>query len=229
MCSAQTRELLHNALRNRDDAVIGLGPGAKDEDVVAATEARRLTDSIGDPDLLKKQNEQVDRLYEALKPKPLSIDDTLRACFSELPKKQGEQADTLYEALKPKPPSTNDTLGACFSDLLTKQDEQGDRLYKAVEGLKAKAPAIDEKTAFWNAYKTLADEHDKDFQQRYGTDLAPTQSLLYISLGSTLLASLLAVLGKQWLMYYSAADERGTIEARGLALQRKFAASADGI
>ncbi|KAJ7794762.1 hypothetical protein B0H14DRAFT_2532730 [Mycena olivaceomarginata] len=48
------------------------------------------------------------------------------------------------------------------------------------------------------------------------------QSLLYISLGSTLLAALLAVLGKQWLMYYSAAGERGTIETRGLERQRKL-------
>jgi hypothetical protein len=46
--------------------------------------------------------------------------------------------------------------------------------------------------------------------------------LLYISLGSTLLAALLAVLGKQWLMYYSAPGERGTMEARGLARQHKF-------
>jgi hypothetical protein len=38
----------------------------------------------------------------------------------------------------------------------------------------------------------------------------------------TLLAALLAVLGKQWLMYYSAAGDRGTIEARGLERQRKF-------
>ncbi|KAJ7749839.1 hypothetical protein DFH07DRAFT_721126, partial [Mycena maculata] len=120
-------------------------------------------------------------------------------------------------------------------------------------------------TNFWNLYKTLADEHDREFHQKYSTELdtalifvriapikfqaglfsavasafiiqiqpeitphhtAPTilvaQSLLYISLGSTLLAALLAVLGKQWLMYYMAAGERGTLEARGLERQRKF-------
>lgn len=48
------------------------------------------------------------------------------------------------------------------------------------------------------------------------------QSILYISLGSTLLAALLAVLGKQWLMYYSAAGERGSNETRGLERQRKL-------
>jgi hypothetical protein len=48
------------------------------------------------------------------------------------------------------------------------------------------------------------------------------QSLLYISLCSTLLTALLAVLRKQWVMYYSAAGERGTIEAHGLERQHKF-------
>ncbi|KAJ7842453.1 hypothetical protein B0H14DRAFT_2316343, partial [Mycena olivaceomarginata] len=120
----------------------------------------------------------------------------------------------------------------------------------------------DKKTAFWTAYKTLADEFDKEFQRKYGNDLdtslifaglfsavssafiiqiqpelqmdpntttqallgllvqnitgatapaallppptGPTtivvvaQCLLYFSLFSTLLAALLAVLGRQW-------------------------------
>jgi hypothetical protein len=105
---------------------------------------------------------------------------------------------------------------------------------------------MDKRTKFWNAYKTLANEHDGEFKEQYSNDLnislifvgtiqlcAPVllilnyilkaglfsavdsafiiqiqpgiqphgtpatiilaQSLLYISLGSTLLASLLAV------------------------------------
>ncbi|KAJ7098888.1 hypothetical protein C8R44DRAFT_888736 [Mycena epipterygia] len=48
------------------------------------------------------------------------------------------------------------------------------------------------------------------------------QSLLYLSLFSTLFAALLAVLGKQWIMYYNSAGERGTIAERGLERQRKF-------
>ncbi|KAJ6529354.1 hypothetical protein B0H19DRAFT_1333254 [Mycena capillaripes] len=44
------------------------------------------------------------------------------------------------------------------------------------------------------------------------------QSLLYISLGSTLLAAMLAVHGMQWLMHYSAEGEKGTLDSRGLAL-----------
>ncbi|KAJ7626465.1 hypothetical protein B0H17DRAFT_963424, partial [Mycena rosella] len=135
------------------------------------------------------------------------------------------------------------------------------RLHTTLESLRPPKPA-DKKTAFWTAYKTLADEFDKEFQRKYGNDLdtmlifaglfsavssafiieiqpefqpnpnsmtetlllalvqnitggtppgiempGPTgpgalvvvaQSLLYFSLLSTLLAALLAVLGKQW-------------------------------
>ncbi|KAJ7081925.1 hypothetical protein C8R44DRAFT_894905 [Mycena epipterygia] len=121
-----------------------------------------------------------------------------------------------------------------------------------------KVVATDKKTEFWNAYKTVAEEYDKEFKEKYGTDLDTAlifaglfsavssvfiiqiqtqiqimntpriilvaQSLLYISLFATLMAALLAVLGKQWLMYYSAAD-RGSMEQRGIARQRKL----DGI
>ncbi|KAJ6589419.1 hypothetical protein B0H19DRAFT_237042, partial [Mycena capillaripes] len=125
-----------------------------------------------------------------------------------------------------------DTLKSCFSDLIKKQEE----IQKAVESLKPPPPATDKKTAFWTAYMKLADEHDKEFQQKYSTDLdtalifaglfsavssafiiqiqtqfipdtqvplvlIAVQSLLYISLFTTLLAALLAVLGKQWVMY----------------------------
>ncbi|KAJ7911625.1 hypothetical protein B0H13DRAFT_1583939, partial [Mycena leptocephala] len=60
--------------------------------------------------------------------------------------------------------------------------------------------------------------------QLHGTPviIVVAQSLFYISLGSTLLAALLAVLRKQWLMFYSAAGERGTMEARCLQRQRKL-------
>ncbi|KAJ7840805.1 hypothetical protein B0H14DRAFT_2165446, partial [Mycena olivaceomarginata] len=122
---------------------------------------------------------------------------------------------------------------------------------------------------FWTAYKTLSDEQDKEFQQKYSTDLDTSlifvrncllqllkaglfsavssafiiqiqpelqkgpndpqpqalvliaQSFLYISLFSTLLVALLAVLGKQWIVHYMAAGSRGTLEERGVERQRK--------
>ncbi|KAJ7930137.1 hypothetical protein B0H13DRAFT_916103 [Mycena leptocephala] len=158
------------------------------------------------------------------------------------------------------PVSDNDRLIAvlqtCFSELIKKQEDQGDRLHRAMEALKTQVPATDKKTSFWNSYMKLADEHDKEFQQKYSTDLDTAlifaglfsavssafiiqiqpqlmvsnpltiilvaQSMLYISLLTTLLAALLAVLGKQWIMYYQAAGSRGTIEERGLERQRKL-------
>ncbi|KAJ6506303.1 hypothetical protein C8R47DRAFT_1241564 [Mycena vitilis] len=148
------------------------------------------------------------------------------------------------------------TIERCFSELTKKQEDQSNRFHETLQTLKPKLPTTDTKTAFWNAYKTLADEHDKELQQKYSTDLDTAlifaglfsavdsafiiqiqpaiqprgtplvvlvaQNLLYVSLFSTLLAALLAVLGKQWLMHYTAAGERGTIEARGLERQRKL-------
>ncbi|KAJ7670707.1 hypothetical protein DFH06DRAFT_140826 [Mycena polygramma] len=164
--------------------------------------------------------------------------------------------DQLDERISDSNDRLVNTLEKCFSELMQKQESQSDKFYKALKALKPKPPAIDKNTAFWTAYKTLADEHDKEFQQKYSTDLDTSlifaglfsavdsafiiqiqpdiqphgtplvilvaQNLLYVSLFSTLLAALLAVLGKQWLMYYMAAGERGTIEARGLERQRKF-------
>ncbi|KAJ7709428.1 hypothetical protein B0H16DRAFT_1745828 [Mycena metata] len=156
-------------------------------------------------------------------------------------------------------------------------------LKKTLEALKKQPQSMDKKTTFWTAYKTLADEFDKELQRKYGDNLDtslifaglfsavssafiiqiqpqlqsdPTQALLmllvqnmtgvptpalqmsqqtgpatiiviaqgilYVSLLSTLLAALLAVLGKQWLLHYDSVGERGTIEERGLERQRKF-------
>ncbi|KAJ7850092.1 hypothetical protein B0H13DRAFT_2401800, partial [Mycena leptocephala] len=48
------------------------------------------------------------------------------------------------------------------------------------------------------------------------------KGMLYISLFITLRAALLAVLGKQWLMYYRTVGSGRTIEERGLERQRKL-------
>ncbi|KAJ7186542.1 hypothetical protein C8R46DRAFT_276405 [Mycena filopes] len=147
-------------------------------------------------------------------------------------------------------------LQGCFKELTQKQEEQGDRLCKAVaEALRPPDLATDKKTVFWNSYMKLADEYDKEFYQRYSTDLdtslifsglfsavasafiiqiqpqlasAPStiivvvEGMLYASLFTTLLAALLAVLGKQWIMYYLSAGSRGTLEERGLHRQHKL-------
>ncbi|KAJ7670351.1 hypothetical protein B0H17DRAFT_1335591 [Mycena rosella] len=180
------------------------------------------------------------------------------------------------------------TLQECFHNLNQNNKEQTDRLHAALEALGPKAPVVDQTTAFWNAYKTVADEFDKEFFQKYSTDLdtalifaglfsavssafiiqiqpelqpdpmdtnqalmrllihningsifsdadisipewngPPTiivwvEILLYLSLICTLLSALLAVLGKQSLMYYGSAGDRGSIEQRGVQRQRKL-------
>ncbi|KAF8154365.1 hypothetical protein K438DRAFT_1987344 [Mycena galopus ATCC 62051] len=171
----------------------------------------------------------------------------------EQAKKQEERADNdrLLQALQ-----------TGFSDLVRnqqkqakKQEEQTERLQQAVEALKPKPPATDKKTEFWNAYKTLADEYDKEINDRYGSDLNTdlvfaglfsavdsafiiqiqpelqpngtaiiviAQSLLYLSLGMTLLAALLAVLAMQWLMYYSAANQAQYLTAHSRRHHPKF-------
>ncbi|KAJ6599819.1 hypothetical protein DFH09DRAFT_1504015 [Mycena vulgaris] len=205
----------------------------------------------------------------------------------------GTPAESSSESTDARNERFISVLQGCFADLAKRNEEQMDKLQRAVEGLRPKQPVMDKKTEFWNLYKPLADEHDKELLEKYSTDLdtclifaglfsaissafiiqiqpelqpdpnatnqalmhllihihtvnnsifsgsdiivpvspAPSapvivaQSLLYASLACTLLAALLAVLGKQWLMYYSAAGERGTIEARGVERQRKI----DGI
>ncbi|KAF8195206.1 hypothetical protein K438DRAFT_1827055 [Mycena galopus ATCC 62051] len=171
----------------------------------------------------------------------------------------GPPDDVVVERVQAdsQPLSDNDKLIAvlqsCFSTLLEKQDG----IQKAVEALKLPVPVADEKSTFWTSYMKLADEHDKEFTEKYSTDLDTTlifsglfsaivsafiiqiqpqmvpiqstpitiivvQSLLYISMFTTLLAALLTVLGKQWIMHYQAAGSRGTIEERGLERQRKL-------
>ncbi|KAJ7652747.1 hypothetical protein DFH06DRAFT_1475136 [Mycena polygramma] len=77
-------------------------------------------------------------------------------------------SEVAKEALQP--PSDNDrlidTLKSGFSDLIKKQEE----LQKAVESLKPSAPT-DKKTRFWTTYMKVADEHDKEFKEKYSTDL----------------------------------------------------------
>ncbi|KAJ7636767.1 hypothetical protein FB45DRAFT_1138666, partial [Roridomyces roridus] len=152
-----------------------------------------------------------------------------------------------------------DKLQKCLKGIV---DENKEQITKLLNEFVPKKPAVDKKTEFWNAYKAVSDEYDREYQQKYGTDLDTSlifaglfsavssafiiqiqpeiqgtpgtpvtpvphtvlaaQTLLYVSLSATLLAALLAVLGKQWLMYYSLAGEsRGTIAERGLERQRK--------
>ncbi|KAK6985033.1 hypothetical protein R3P38DRAFT_2575239 [Favolaschia claudopus] len=122
--------------------------------------------------------------------------------------------------LKPKPVPTTDKKTAFwkgYNELASEYDK---------EFLKRYDTDLDTSLIFAGLFSAVASAFIIQIQPDF--DLDPSllsliaQSLLYVSLGSTLLVALLAVLGKQWLMYYRAAGERGTIEARGLERQRKL-------
>jgi hypothetical protein len=56
----------------------------------------------------------------------------------------------------------------------------GSRIHRAVEALKPRE-SFDKKTAFWESYMKLADEHDKEFQKKYSTDL--DTALIFVRCG----------------------------------------------
>jgi hypothetical protein len=58
---------------------------------------------------------------------------------------------------------------------------------------------------------TLLSPEISTSQAPIASSVVVAQSLLYFSLFATLLAALLAVLGKQWLLHYNSVGERGTI------------------
>jgi hypothetical protein len=53
-------------------------------------------------------------------------------------------------------------------------------------------------------------------------EVVVVESILYASLGATMLTAFLAVLGKQWLSYYARVGTRGTVAERGRERQRKL-------
>ncbi|KAJ7304638.1 hypothetical protein DFH08DRAFT_945128 [Mycena albidolilacea] len=191
--------------------------------------------------------------------------DTLRPDLHGTDINGSEDTNKIVSAIN----AQSESLRASFESMTT-----------AIEALKQKPQSPDKKIAFWTAYKSLADEFDKEIQEKYKDDLntslifaglfsavssafiiqiqpklqpdpnGPTQallallvqnilraqtsqapvassvvvaqSLLYFSLFATLMAVLLAVLGKQWLLHYNSIGERGTIAEQGLKRQHKF-------
>ncbi|KAF7376988.1 hypothetical protein MSAN_00116700 [Mycena sanguinolenta] len=76
--------------------------------------------------------------------------------------------------------------------------------------------------SFFCCHSAFIIQIQPDLQPSPSAIIVVAQSLLYFSLFTTLLAALLAVLGKQWLLHYGSTRERGTIEEKGLERQRKL-------
>ncbi|KAJ7770548.1 hypothetical protein B0H16DRAFT_1881547 [Mycena metata] len=141
----------------------------------------------------------------------------LKSCFVELIQKQ-EDIQKAVEALKPQVAmDKKTTFWTTYMKLADEHDKELHQKYST---------DLDTTLIFAGLFSAVSSAFIIQIQPQAGPD-APTifvaaQSLLYISLLTTLLAALLAILGKQWLMYYQAAGSRGTIEERGLERQRKL-------
>ncbi|KAJ7935300.1 hypothetical protein B0H13DRAFT_523507 [Mycena leptocephala] len=151
----------------------------------------------------------------------------LRLCFSDLNKRQEEQTDRIQravEALKQEAPVT-DKQTAFWNSYMKLADEHDEEFHRKYSS------DLDTALIFAGLFSAVSSAFIIQIEPQL-IPVAPessppviivaVQSMLYISLFVTLLAALLAVLGKQWIMYYEAAGSRGTIEQRGLERQRKL-------
>ncbi|KAJ6484862.1 hypothetical protein C8R45DRAFT_1099013 [Mycena sanguinolenta] len=158
---------------------------------------------------------------------------TLQAGFQGLLRKQEEQmksqqehAEKLQkciEALKTQVPPTPDKRTAFWASYMKLADEYDKDLKEKYD------TDLDTALIFAGLFSAVSSAFIIQIQP----ELIPTsgqpkriivvaQSLLYISLFTTLLAALLAVLGKQWIKLYGAAGSRGTVSERGLERQQKL-------
>ncbi|KAJ7280560.1 hypothetical protein C8J57DRAFT_1563361 [Mycena rebaudengoi] len=75
-----------------------------------------------------------------------------------------------------------ETLKECFTNLTKENKAQTE---KVLDALKPKAPpTTDKETTFWNAYKTLSEEYDREFHKKCSTDL--DTSLIFAGLFSAI-------------------------------------------
>ncbi|KAJ7271607.1 hypothetical protein C8J57DRAFT_1507513 [Mycena rebaudengoi] len=131
---------------------------------------------------------------------------TLQMCFSELFKKQEEHSDRLHktlERLSSKAPGIDKTT--TFWNLYKTLANEHDKAFQ-----KKYSTDLDASLIFAGLFSAVDSAFIIQIQpeiRRINTPLlrVVAQSLLYISLRSALLATLLVVLGKQGLIYYSAA------------------------
>ncbi|KAJ7901529.1 hypothetical protein B0H13DRAFT_2515466 [Mycena leptocephala] len=135
---------------------------------------------------------------------------------------------TAVEALKQQPQST-DKKTAFWTSYKTLADEF-DKEFQRKYG-----DDLDTSLIFAGLFSGVSSAFIIQIQPQLQPDQNTTQALLGLLvqnitgvalhplfLFSTLLAALLAVLGRQWLLHYDSVGEKGTIEERGLERQRKF-------
>ncbi|KAJ7850644.1 hypothetical protein B0H14DRAFT_3137589 [Mycena olivaceomarginata] len=149
--------------------------------------------------------------------------NTLQECFTNLLKEQKEQTNRRAQTQTTACHGQEDSIWNMYKTLADEHDKE--LLQRYSTDLDTALIFVCIAGLFSAVDSAFIIQIQPEFQlsdARLSLVTLIAQSLLYVSLGSTLLAALLAVLGKQWLMYYSAAGERGTIETRGLERQRKL-------
>ncbi|KAJ7895510.1 hypothetical protein B0H14DRAFT_3125220 [Mycena olivaceomarginata] len=156
-----------------------------------------------------------DRLIQVLQ---LGFDDLARNQKEQL-REQKEQAQRQSELFAPRPRATrqlNFGMHTKFSWMSTTNSSRTRYSTDLNTGLVFAGlfSAVD--SAFIIQIQPQVQDQGAD------TITIVAQSLLYISLGTTLLAALLGVLGMQWLGYYSATEERGSIAVHGCSRQEKL-------
>ncbi|KAF7363954.1 hypothetical protein MSAN_01053700 [Mycena sanguinolenta] len=104
----------------------------------------------------------------------------------------------LVDGEEGKPLSDNEKLISAlqsgFDELIKKQEEQTIRIQRVIEALKPPR-STDTKTAFWESYMKLADEHDKEFHKKHSNDL--DTSLIFAGLFSAVSSTFIIQLQPQ--------------------------------
>ncbi|KAF8210820.1 hypothetical protein K438DRAFT_1664771, partial [Mycena galopus ATCC 62051] len=145
--------------------------------------------------------------------------NALQACFADFLKEQKEQTNRLVQELRPKPWPTPDKKTTFWKRYKTLADEHDKAL------LQRYSTDLDSTLIFAGIFSAVDSAFIIQIQPQFPDPsriMLAALSLLYFSLGATLFAALLAVLGKQWLTCYSAGEKQGTIETRGLQHQQKL-------
>ncbi|KAJ7744399.1 hypothetical protein B0H16DRAFT_1889666 [Mycena metata] len=144
--------------------------------------------------------------------------DALKSCFSDLIQKQEEQTSRLVDAFKVEPPvaDTNASFWNAYMKVADAHNQQ----------LRAKySTDLDISLIFAGLFSAISSAFIIQIQPQFPTSnrtIIVAQGLLYTSLFTSLVAALLAGLGKQWIRFYEAVGSSGTIEERGLQRQRKL-------
>ncbi|KAF7344526.1 hypothetical protein MSAN_01934500 [Mycena sanguinolenta] len=162
---------------------------------------------------------------DEVKPSLLSENErlisVLQTCFQDLIAKQEEQSEKIHKAIEGlKPPAPVQDKKTLFWNSYMKLADEYDNDFQQKYSTDLNTGLI-----FAGLFSAVSSafiiQIQPDLQTNPTLKIIVAQSLLFISLFTTLLASLMAVLGMQWLMYYQAAGSRGTTESRGRERQRK--------